>query len=278
MFRDYLIGRIAHAGNLPYVVQLRGNLDLSLNMGSLGKMRLKAYRGMFQRAAAVLPLNTPTKEAVLTIAPSLSDRCQVIPNFISSDDIPRRSDGTDQNNRPLQIVFAGSLIQAKGMSELLDMVRRVDGIHLTLIGEAAGEENQRFLDNFRNPRIAEKVTIAGTLPNAGVLESLAASDVYCLPTYTEGFPISVLEAMFVGLPVVASTVGAIPDMIDVPRGGVLCSPGDADSLVAAIEKLRDSPTERLEMGRYNREKALRSYDYASVSRRLADLYQSIAGN
>jgi glycosyltransferase involved in cell wall biosynthesis len=158
------------------------------------------------------------------------------------------------------------------------MVRRVDGIHLTLIGEAAGEENQRFLDNFRNSRIAEKVTIAGTLPNAGVLESLAASDVYCLPTYTEGFPISVLEAMFVGLPVVASTVGAIPDMIDVPRGGVLCSPGDADSLVAAIEKLRDSPTERLEMGRYNREKALRSYDYASVSRRLADLYQSIAGN
>jgi glycosyltransferase involved in cell wall biosynthesis len=115
------------------------------------------------------------------------------------------------------------------------------------------------------------------LPNEEVLRILAESDVYCLPSHTEGFPISVLEAMFVGLPVVASTVGAIPDMIDVPRGGVLCSPGDTDNFVAAIEKMRDSPEERRHMGQHNRDKALDNYDYGSVSHRLAELYQSIAG-
>ena len=276
MFRDYLVGRMARSGNLPYVVQLRGNLDVAHNQGPLGKMRLKAYRGLFNRSAAVLPLNTPTKDAVLTLAPGVADRCEIIPNFISSDEIPQRPSEIESDPGILRIVFAGSLIRTKGMSDLLDIVRRVEGVHLTLIGGAAAERDLQFLENFRHESISHKVTLVGSLPNADVLQALTRSDVFCFPSHTEGFPISVLEAMFVGLPVVASTVGAIPDMIDVPQGGVLCSPKDTDGFVAAIEKLRDSPTERREMGRYNREKALRNYDYASVSRRLADLYESIA--
>jgi glycosyltransferase involved in cell wall biosynthesis len=277
MFRDYLIGRIARAGKLPYVVQLRGNLDISLNTGPLGRMRLMAYRGLFKRSATVLTLNTPTRNAVVTLEPEVADRCEIIPNFISADDIRQKPPSTEVGTGGLKIVFAGSLIPTKGMSVLLDIVRRVDRVHLTLIGAAATEHDEQYLENFRDPGVSDRVTLAGSLPNEEVLRILAESDVYCLPSHTEGFPISVLEAMFVGLPVVASTVGAIPDMIDVPRGGVLCSPGDTDNFVAAIEKMRDSPEERRHMGQHNRDKALDNYDYGSVSHRLAELYQSIAG-
>jgi glycosyltransferase involved in cell wall biosynthesis len=161
---------------------------------------------------------------------------------------------------------------AKGLAELLAIAQRVNGVRLTLIGQAAGKREQRYMEFFRDERIADRVTLTGQLPNGEVLDILAKADVYCLPSHTEGFPMSIMEAMQAGLPVVASTVGAIPDMVDVPRGGILCAPHDDDGFVAAIEHLRDSPVERREMGNYNRAAALRKYDYDAVVRRLADVY------
>jgi glycosyltransferase involved in cell wall biosynthesis len=278
MFRDYLVARIAHKAGLPYVVQLHGNLDLSWNNGLIGKKRLAAYKDMFQRSSTVLSLNTQTRDAVLTLEPEVGDHCQIIPNFITSEEIPRWKSNPGSQNRPLQILFVGSMIESKGVATILEVMRRLKGVELTMVGPPQGEFERRYLENFRVPDISHRVTLAGSLPNKDVLQIMSESDLYLFPSHTEGFPFSVLEAMFVGLPVVASTVGAIPDMIDVPRGGVLCESGDTENFVAAIAKLRDSPEERREMGQHNREKALREYDYGSVSRRLANLYQSIAKN
>jgi glycosyltransferase involved in cell wall biosynthesis len=278
MFRDYLVARIAHRAGLPYVVQLHGNLDLSWNRGLIGKRRLSAYKGMFQRSSTVLSLNTQTRDAVLTLEPEVGDRCQMIPNFIVSEEMPRWKSDPGAQNRPLQILFVGSMIETKGIATILEVIRRIKGVELTLVGPSPGERERRYLENFQAPDLSNRVTISGSLPNKDVLKIMSESDLYLFPSHTEGFPISVLEAMSVGLPVVASTVGAIPDMIDVPGGGVLCEAGDTESFVAAIEKLRDSPEQRREMGQHNRDKALREYDYGSVSRRLADLYQSIAAN
>jgi len=276
LFRDYLIGRIASAGNLPYVVQLHSTLDLALNRNMIGKTRLKAYRGLFERAARILPLNTPTRDSVLTLDPSAADRCEIVPHFITSDQIQPREPDDATPNRPLQIVYAGSLVMAKGLAELLAIAQRVNGVHLTLIGQASGKFEQRYLDFFRDKCIADRVTLTGQLPNSEVLDILAGADVYCLPSHTEGFPMSIMEAMQAGLPVVASTVGAIPDMVEVPQGGILCAPHDDDGFVAAIEHLRDSPEQRRDMGNYNRTAALRNYDFETVSRRLADVYLEAA--
>ena len=272
MFRDYLIGRIASAGKLPYVVQLHGTLDLALNRRAIGKMRIKAYRGLFERAAAILPVNTPTKESVLTLDPSAAERCEIVPHFITSDQIQPRNPDDATPDRPFQIVYAGSLVMAKGLAELLAIAQRVDDVHLTLIGQAAGKREQRYMEFFQDPRIAHRVTLTGHLPNREVLDILMEADVYCLPSHTEGFPMSIMEAMQAGLPVVASNVGAIPDMVDVPQGGILCTPRDTDRFIAAIEHLRDFPEERREMGNHNRTQALSKYDYDDVVRRLADVY------
>jgi glycosyltransferase involved in cell wall biosynthesis len=87
---------------------------------------------------------------------------------------------------------------------------------------------------------------------------------------------SVLEAMAIGLPVVASPVGALPDMIDVPEGGFLVGFGDIDGYVEALTRLRDDRATAATMGIYNRERALSDYDYDVVAQRLADLYSGLA--
>ena len=91
----------------------------------------------------------------------------------------------------------------------------------------------------------------------------------------EGFPNSVSEAMAVGLPVVASTVGAIPEMIDVGEGGYLAAPDDIEGYAEALSRLRDEPSLRARMGVYNRQKALREYDYAVVVKELCNAYDRI---
>lgn len=102
---------------------------------------------------------------------------------------------------------------------------------------------------------------------------LASSDVFLFPSTTEGFPISVAEAMAVGLPVVASPVGAIPEMIDVPDGGFLVGANDVRGYVEALTQLRDDPDLRQRMGRYNRAKAQREYDFDVVVERLCVIYR-----
>jgi len=82
--------------------------------------------------------------------------------------------------------------------------------------------------------------------------------------------------MAVGLPVIASPVGAIPEIIDVPNGGYLIDPDDIVGYVEALTRLCKDPLLRSQMGQYNRRKALREYEYGVVIPQLCDIYSDIA--
>jgi glycosyltransferase involved in cell wall biosynthesis len=82
--------------------------------------------------------------------------------------------------------------------------------------------------------------------------AFATSDIFVLPSYTEGFSMSVLEAMAHGLPIVATRVGALPEIIKEGEHGFLVDPGDCDSIVGALGTLAMSPSTRAEMGVRNR--------------------------
>ena len=107
---------------------------------------------------------------------------------------------------------------------------------------------------------------------------LAENDIFLFPSRLkyEGFPVSVAEAMAAGLPVVASPVGALPEMVDVPHGGRLIPPDDPAAYAKILTTLRDNPPLRQNMGRHNRRKALQEYDYDVVMRRLCGIWDEAA--
>jgi glycosyltransferase involved in cell wall biosynthesis len=241
----------------------------------MGFLQRMAYRGMFGRAAAILPLDMRSGHAVGETSPQSHDKIRVMPNFIVCSSVPSKL-SSDGSSGPLKIVFVGTLIREKNIHVLLELARRVDGISLTLVGHSSPQMVAEINELIQRDGLHDRLHLAGEMPNDEVRKFIAGQDVCILPSFTEGFPMSVLEAMAIGLPIVASPAGALPDMIDVPEGGFLVEPDDIEGFVEAMIKLRDDRPTAVAMGSYNRERALRDYDYDVVARQLVDLYSGLA--
>lgn len=135
------------------------------------------------------------------------------------------------------VVFVGWLAPTKGLRELVDAVIRLAAAHprlqLFCIGEGAlqSELEARAL----NAGLADRIHFLGRRTSLEVASWLAAADVFCLPSYAEGCPNAVIEALACGRPVVATNVGGIPELVD-SESGILVAPQDSEALAQALSE------------------------------------------
>lgn len=271
VFRNWVIARVAGRAGVPYVVQLRGYF--AVPGGSvLGALQRRAYRSIFRNASAVLPLTGESRDNAIRLEAD-PDEIRMVPNFIEVSEIPKRR-RTAGDGR-LRAVYLGALSEDKGTMTILDIARKTDRIAFRLIGGGSDTFERQVRQRITRDRLGDRVDLAGVLPTEQARAALAEADVYLFPSATEGFPMSVTEAMAAGLPVIASPVGAIPEMIAVPDGGELVPHHDVDGYVDALTRLRDNPEVAEEMGKYNLAKATRAYDYPVVIRQLCDVYRDV---
>jgi glycosyltransferase involved in cell wall biosynthesis len=158
------------------------------------------------------------------------------------------------------VAFVGRLSPEKAPEVLLRAVR---GTGLTLL--VAGEGPLR--DVLEAEADAGQVRFLGFLPD--VASVLAAADVLALPSRTEGLPMAALEAMAAGLPVVASAVGSLPEVL-ADGAGVLVPPGDVSALRRALERL-SSPKVRAAVGAEGRRRVESRYAATTMARRYREL-------
>jgi glycosyltransferase involved in cell wall biosynthesis len=133
------------------------------------------------------------------------------------------------------------------VAELLTALSRIESDSadwsLTLAGDGDLEKAKTLA---RNLGIFDRITCTGWLDSPGVHALLESSDVLILPSHAEGLPMAIVEAFAYGVPVIASSVGAIPEIVVDRKSGLLISPGDVDALERAIrdlcadDQLRDS--------------------------------------
>jgi glycosyltransferase involved in cell wall biosynthesis len=107
---------------------------------------------------------------------------------------------------------------------------------------------------------------------------MAASDVFVLPSQTEGLPIALLEAMSAGLPVVASAVGGIPSVVETEREALLVPPNDEDALHDALQRILADPALGQTLGRRARERFVAAYTADAMASRYDDLYRDVLGS
>jgi glycosyltransferase involved in cell wall biosynthesis len=179
-------------------------------------------------------------------------------------------------SEPLRLVYIGRLAEGKGLPEILHALQTVHsqggGAALTIAGSGPWEAQLREL--VRELGIENSVRFAGPVFGEAKLALLERSDLFLLPSYSEGLPYAMMESMAAGVPVVVTGVGAIPDVVKEGVHGTFVEVGDAASIAQAIQRL-DGDRELLEcMGRACRRRISACY---SMERLAKDFSRAYAG-
>ena len=163
----------------------------------------------------------------------------------------------------LKLVAIGRFVEQKGqmllIEALADAIRDVPGIHLTLVGD--GEMRGALEAAIAANGLSAQVTLTGWLAEADVRAALARSHALVMPSFAEGLPMVVMEAMAAGRPVLATYVAGTPELVLPEDTGWLVPAGDVEALTNALLRLAAVPQDRLTtMGKQARERVLERHD------------------
>ena len=168
------------------------------------------------------------------------------------------------------VTIVSRLVRHKGHPELLAAMRDVPGAELWVVGNRLPSDHGEDLEPaFAEAGLGSRLRRLGYRDDIPAL--LAASDIFALPSHFEGLPMSVIEAMLTGLPVVATDVRGPREQVVPEETGFLVPPMTAAPLAAALRRLTEDAALRARMGEAGRRRALDLYDEAKVVARTLDL-------
>jgi glycosyltransferase involved in cell wall biosynthesis len=186
---------------------------------------------------------------------------------------PERYSSGPRPERPT-LLFVGRLAAVKGVPVLFEaltsIIKDQPSVLLRLIGD--GPERQRLTVQAEGLGLKDHVEFCGYRSQSEVAGALSKTDVFVLPSFAEGVPVVLMEAMASGVPVVTSLIAGVPELVEDGVSGILVSPGAAELLVDALNTLLKDAALREEMGRAGREKVKTEFDSAREAKKLKQLF------
>lgn len=179
----------------------------------------------------------------------------------------------------LSLLTVGRLDRVKGVDVLLEALRLVGAQgqrpHLDIVGD--GPDRARLERRVRDLGLTGQVSFLGYLDQAQVRERLRQTDVFALPSFAEGVPVVLMEAMAARVPVLATNVMGVSELVDDGVVGFLVPPGDARALAERLQALiACGPAQRRNMGGAGRRKVEQEFDVGVEGRKLAALFASVS--
>ena len=180
--------------------------------------------------------------------------CGVDPDVFS----PRAA---ERENGPLRVLNVSRLAPPKGNAVLLEAVAKLRDrevpAHLVIAGDGVRREALERLATELG--INDRVSFLGAVGQERVLDELGRADVFCLPSFAEGVPVVLMEAMAMEKPVVATAVMGVPELVEDGRSGLLVPPGRPDAVADALVVLAADPDLRAALGREGRRKVIADF-------------------
>lgn len=198
-------------------------------------------------------------------------RCGVDSKFLQAEET------TAPDNH--ELLFVGRLCEQKGTSVLIDAAARLRerniDFRLTMIGD--GDRRRTLEDQIRRLGLEEHVVLAGALPNKEVHARLQASRALVLPSFAEGLPVVLMEALALCRPVITTYIAGIPELVVDAHSGWLVPASSAVALADAMaEALTATPSRLRELGSAGRQAVQRLHDAEQEGQRLGELIQQHA--
>jgi glycosyltransferase involved in cell wall biosynthesis len=207
-----------------------------------------------------------TRDAGIAARTCATHNSSVIPNAVDVAATPRASLAGD----PPRVVSVGRLKEPKDFVGLVRALSIADAPYrAAIVGE--GPDRPTVEEAIHRYASSEHIALLGE--RSDVAEQLAQSDVFVLASRSEGMPLSVLEAMAAGLPVVASSVGGVPELVVAGETGLLVPPGDIDALADALRAILTNVGLRRAMGNAGRARAQHLFDLSGFRAAHVRLYR-----
>ncbi len=180
----------------------------------------------------------------------------------------------------LQALFVGRLAGVKGVPILITAIERLAKIHpdltLRLVGD--GPDRPALEAEVAKRGLQDRIVFLGYRSQAEVAEELAQTDVFVLPSFAEGVPVVLMEAMAAQVPVLTTRIAGVPELVEDGVNGRLVPPGDTDAFAQALDEMLSTPDTRKAYGVAGRARVVAAFDAAQEAQWLSDLFGVYAGN
>ncbi|MCX6545091.1 MAG: glycosyltransferase family 4 protein [Acidobacteria bacterium] len=264
--RDWTCAAAAHVGRARVLTHYHGSIAQFVKEPGI---HVNLLHRLMVRSQVNIVSNTPDLEYVHRTSPA-RDGAFYLPNYVDAEQFfPSRPVPNPADRARRQGIYVGALTQQKGALDVVEVARRRPDIDFTLVSASVVDSFKPAMES-----LPQNVTLRVNLTNDELTQALRESTFFIFLSYHEGFPLAVTEAMCSGLPVIATNVGSVPEMIDEGKGGELCSPGDVDGALAALDRFVAAGRFR-DMGEHNRRKALAHFTFDVVGPRLVEIYNAL---
>ncbi|WP_323194586.1 glycosyltransferase family 4 protein [Nodularia harveyana] len=255
----------------PVIMHAHG-AEFHVTYEKLPQWLQKGFSWIFRRCQGFIVLSVSWKSYYIDNLGLNEKKVFILPNptELPSKIIERK------NSSVVRLAFCGRVGERKGAFDLITAFAQIPdtqkkSTQLILAGDGEIEEGLRLAEKLK---IGEQVSFLGWINSQQRDEILSQADVFILPSYNEGLPMAILEAMGWGLPIIATPVGGIPELVIDKQNGLLVTPGNIQELSAAMVLLIENEQLRLELGNVAR-KNVEPYDINNYCDCLVDIYNSL---
>lgn len=228
-----------------------------------------------KRMDRIITVSQNSAEETITAFRVPREKIRVVYNGIDTEMF--RGFGSDGKERGRLIVVANSRDRKKGIIYLLravQILRQEMDVKLTIVDKGAPE-------NTYTPTLVNRygldgsVSFTGRLSLEDLVKQYGRAEVAVVPSLYEGFGLPAAEAMSCGLPVVATTAGALPEVVADGEGGILVPPRDSRALACAIKRLLEDEHLRKTMGEEGRRRVIRQFNWREAAKKTIEVYQEV---
>lgn len=269
--RKLIIGRLAELLGISYVAHLHGAEYREFLSGVSPSLQARIRR-FYAEAEKVIVLGRVWGEFVADQMGVGREKVVILPNAVHAPhSAPRK-----ELQGGVRILFLGELGERKGVPQLVTALARCSthaSWKAVIAGNGDAESVRTSVESFG---LSDRVSVPGWVGSNETERLLRESDVLVLPSHAENLPMSVIEGMAAGLAVITTPVGAVPDIIQHGRTGLLVPPGDVAALGHALERVIDSPELRAQLGNAARDFHRRNLEVGPYVRTLVRIWKEAA--
>jgi glycosyltransferase involved in cell wall biosynthesis len=265
-------------GTIPVLVSLRGSDvpgydERNARLVLAHRVLRPLTRWIWRRASRVVPVCESLGELARATLPSL--RYTVIGNGVDLELFRPPAVSIVHEPAPVRCLAVTRLIERKGVADLLHAWSMLERGRYALEIAGGGPEEARLRALAAELGVEREITFAGALSREEIARSCQRAQLFVLTPYEEAFGNVFAEALAGGLPVVASNVGAIPELVKHGDNGILVAPGDCAAIARAICELGEDPERRALMSARNRARAETLLSWEAAAGRYSSLYAEL---